>query len=93
MNDFLIGLTDLVSIPHLDDVLCHGKTFDQHLGNLRMVLRRLKQHRVKLRAEKCLFFKSKVKYLGKISEGRYRDDPIGVEVIKNKKNIQCKRLT
>ena len=48
LNDCLVGLRDLVCVPsYLDDVLYHGKTFDKYLGNLRMVLRRLKQHGVK----------------------------------------------
>ena len=75
MSDCLVGLTDLVCIPYLDNVLCHGKTFDEHLGNLSMVLRRLKQHGVKLRAGKCLFLKNEVKHLGKIiSKEEYSDN-------------------
>ena len=41
-----------------------------------MVLRRLKTHGVKLRADKCHFFKPEIRYLGRlISKDGYRPDP------------------
>ena len=42
MDTCLVGLRDLICIPYLGDVLCHGKTFDEHLGNLIMILIGLK---------------------------------------------------
>ena len=81
MNDYLVGLRDLVRITYLDKELCHSKTFDELLGNFKMVVRRLKQHGVKLRTEKYLFLKNEVKYLGKIISEGYRDGSVGVEAI------------
>ena len=70
----------MICIPYLDDILCYGKTFDEHLENLRTVFRRLRQFGVKLKAEKCILFKPEIKYLGKIiSEKGYKDDPINTE--------------
>ena len=86
VNECLVCLKDLACIPYLDDVLCHGKTFDEHIGNLRMILRRLNPHGVELRAKKCFFFKNEVKYLGKIiSEEGYRDNPIDAEAFQKLK--------
>ena len=82
MNECLSGLRDSICIPYLDDILCYGKSFSEHLENLGTVLKRLRQFGVKLRAEKCSFFKSEVKYLGKIiNEKGYRDDPITTKAI------------
>ena len=46
--------------PYLDDVLTHSKTFDHYLIDLETVLMQLKEHGVKLRAEKCEFAKTEV---------------------------------
>ena len=62
--------------PYLDDVLCHSKTFDEHLKDLEKVLLKLREHGVKLRAEKCEFAKTEVRYLGRLISGQgYRPDP------------------
>ena len=62
--------------PYLDDILCYGQSFEEHLQNLEMVLRRLKTRGVKLRADKCHFFKPETRYLGRlISKDGYRPDP------------------
>ena len=62
--------------PYLDDILCYGHSFEEHLGNVRQVLRRLKARGVKLRARKCSFFKQEVRYLGRlVSKNGYRPDP------------------
>ena len=62
MNECLLGLKDSICIPYLDDILCYGKSFDEHLDNLRTVLRQLKSYGVKLKAEKCVYFRKEIKY-------------------------------
>ena len=82
INQCLSGLRDSICIPYLDDMLCCGKTFDEHIGNLRTIFCRPRQFAVKLKAEKCILFKPEIKYLGKIiSEKGYKDDPINTEAI------------
>ena len=62
--------------PYLDDVLCHSQTFDKHLEDLEKVLMKLKEHGVKLRAEKCEFAKTEVRYSVRLISGQgYRPDP------------------
>ena len=55
VNQVLVGLRDKVCVSYLDDILVYAKSFESHLHNLRLVLRRLKSEGIKLRADKCLF--------------------------------------
>ena len=67
---------ETTDIPYLDHIFYYGETFKDHLSSLNL----LKQFGVKLKAEKCVFFKTEIKYLGKItSEKDYKDDPINTE--------------
>ena len=58
---------NLVSgIPHvaayLDDVIVTGRTKEEHLQNLKQVLSALNKHFMKLRPDKCEFFRQQVAY-------------------------------
>ena len=56
MNKVLSDYKGILCEPYLDDVLCHSKSFDQHVEDLEKVLTRLREHGIKLRAEKCISF-------------------------------------
>lgn len=82
MNQCLSGLRYSICIFYLDDILCCDKSFDKHLENLQTILKQLKQFGVKLSAEKCVIFRSEVKYRGEtINVKRYKDDGITTEVV------------
>ena len=82
INQCLAGLRDSICILYLEHILCYGKTFDQHLENLRTVFGRLRQLEVKSKSKKCILFKQEIKYLGKIiSEKGHKDDPINTKAI------------
>lgn len=49
----------------MDNIICYGKSFHEHVDNLRTVRCQLKSYRVKLKVEKCVFFKKEIKCLGK----------------------------
>ena len=76
MNQVLGDLKGTICEPYLDDVLCYAESFEEHVVNLQKVLRRLKSQGIKLRADKCVFVKPEVRYLGRlISANGYRPDP------------------
>jgi len=50
---------------YFDDIVL-GKTFDEHLANLREVLQRLLTANLKINPDKCHFARPSLKYLGHI---------------------------
>ena len=58
----------LQGIPHcicyLDDILITGGSDSEHFRNLEEVLRRLQDHGIRLKKEKCHFMRESVEYLG-----------------------------
>ena len=69
---------------YLDDILIFTETLEEHRALVHEVLRRLAQHDLYLRPEKCEFERSSIEYLGLIiSEGEVRMDPVKVEAVKN----------
>ncbi|GFT61666.1 retrovirus-related Pol polyprotein from transposon 412 [Trichonephila clavipes] len=74
---------------------CRGRTFEEHLQNIRKVLSKLSDANLKLNPSKCKFFQKEVNYLGHIisAEG-VRTDPEKVSAVKNWKrpeNLQSKQ--
>uniref|UniRef100_A0A3B3H4P4 Gypsy retrotransposon integrase-like protein 1 n=1 Tax=Oryzias latipes TaxID=8090 RepID=A0A3B3H4P4_ORYLA len=82
MEEMLQDLRDECCIPYLDDVLCFSRSFEEHVESLRHVLRALKRHGVKLRPEKCEFFRKEVRYVGRlVSSDGVRVDPKDIEAV------------
>ena len=76
INQTLANLRDKVCVAYLDDILIFARTFEEHVHNLRLVLQRLKSRGIKLRADKCFFFRKEVRYLGRlVSKNGHRPDP------------------
>ncbi|GFV02300.1 retrovirus-related Pol polyprotein from transposon 297 [Trichonephila clavipes] len=95
METVLKGLTFEACLIYLDDVIIGGRTFEEHLQNIRKVLSKLSDANLKLNPSKCKFFQKEVNYLGHIisAEG-VRTDPEKVSAVKNWKrpeNLQSKQ--
>ena len=83
MQAALTGLQPHIAMVYLDDILIHSETFEQHLKDIRVVLRRLQQYNLKLKGKKCNFACQEVAYLGHIisAEG-LKPDPGKIAAIK-----------
>jgi hypothetical protein len=69
---------------YLDDILIWSTTLEEHRKIVHKVLRRLKEHDLYLRPEKCEFEQSHVDYLGLvISPGKVSMDPVKVQAVRD----------
>ena len=92
MNLVLRGLTWKSALAFLDDVMILGKTFEEHLENLREVLSRFRTYNLKLKPKKCSFFKKKVKFLGRVvGEDTVEVDPESISAVKDWPTPKCTR--
>ena len=66
MDQVLRGLRLDVCLVYLDDVIVKGRTFEEHLNNLKEVLARFRQAGLKLSPEKCHMMRDQVAFLGHI---------------------------
>ena len=84
MERVLQGLSWKTALIYLDDVIVHGKDFQQELSRLRQVFYRLKEANLKLNPRKCHLFQRKVKYLGHVlsAEG-IQTDPEKLDAVRN----------
>ncbi|GLB37179.1 putative chromo (CHRromatin Organisation MOdifier) domain containing protein [Lyophyllum shimeji] len=96
MNDIFRDLiAQGVVCVYLDDILIYTKTLEEHRRITRIILDRLREHRLFLKPEKCKFERTEIEYLGLIiSHGTASMDPVKVAgvaewpVPRNKKEVQ-----
>ena len=87
MEECLEGLRDEICLPYFDDVLVYAKSFDEAVGNVQKVLRRLQSFGIKFRPDKCELFKPEVRYLGMIiSKSGYKMDPADIAAVQSLKD-------
>ena len=72
------------AMVYLDDLVIMGRTFEEHLVNLREVLDRLRAHGLKLSVDKCKLFQEEVVYLGhRLSKDGIRPSKHNVDALIN----------
>ncbi|GFR13365.1 retrovirus-related Pol polyprotein from transposon 17.6 [Trichonephila clavata] len=87
METVLGGLSYEACLVYLDDIIIVGRSFEEHLNNIRRVLQKLEEAILKLSPTKCHLFRWEVSYLGHIilAEG-VRTDPDKISAVKNWKS-------
>ena len=80
MNLLLAGIQWSSCLVYLDDIIVLGKTFQDHLQHLSQVFQRLRDAKLKLKAQKCSFCQESVQFLGHIvSANGLAADPAKVQ--------------
>ena len=83
MERVFAGLTFLILIIYLDDIIVYSKTFEEHIENLRVVFERLQRANLKLNPKKCNLLCRKVAFLGhEVSEDGIATDSSKVQAVK-----------
>ena len=73
MNTILSDLILQRCLAYIDDILVLGRTFEEHVANLRAFLEKLRKHHLNLKPSKCSLVREEVTYLG------YRVSRKGIE--------------
>ena len=84
MDLVLSGLSYVVCLCYLDDVIVFGLDFNEHYDRLKTVLERLRSHNLPVKLEKCTIAAHKVSFLGHVvSESGITLDPAKIEAVNN----------
>ena len=69
---------------YLDDIIIFSRTEEEHSENLEKIFRKLKEYGLKMKKEKCNFFKKHLQYIGHlVSEEGFKPLPEKIKSIKN----------
>ncbi len=76
MNDIFRDMLDRWVIVYIDDILIYSDTQEEHIRHVRSVLKRLLQHQLYVKAEKCEFHRTNTSFLGYVisQDGVSMDD-------------------
>ena len=82
MDLILAGVQWSTCLVYIDDIVIPGRTSEEHMGNLRVVLQKLREAGLRLKPSKCSFFQRQVGYLGHIvSREGVATDPAKTEKV------------
>ena len=82
MNDVLRDMLNCFVFIYLDDILIFSRNLQEHVQHVNLVLKRLLENRLYVKAEKCEFHVCSVSFLGFIVEkGQIKTDPAKVKAV------------
>lgn len=82
MNEVFYEYIDRFVVVYLDDIVVYSSSLEEHVGHLKQVLARLRQHQLYVKKEKCEFAQTEIMFLGhRISKGQVRMDGRKVQAI------------
>ncbi|WVZ88830.1 hypothetical protein U9M48_035300 [Paspalum notatum var. saurae] len=84
MNSVFIDYLDKFVVVFIDDILIYSKTEAEHEEHLRLVLQRLREHKLYAKFSKCEFWIDEVRFLGHVvSKIGIAVDPSKVSTVTN----------
>ncbi|KAK7879248.1 hypothetical protein WMY93_033967 [Mugilogobius chulae] len=82
VNDVLRDMLNKFVFVYLDDILVFSRNFQEHVEHVRLVLQRLLENKLYVKAEKCAFHATSVNFLGfVIEQGQIMADPDKVKAV------------
>ncbi|KAF8672256.1 hypothetical protein AX14_005585 [Amanita brunnescens Koide BX004] len=79
-------------IIYMDDILVFSHDYNQHQKQVKIILKKLEDHQLSLKAEKCYFDKEEIDFLGLIiSQKGIRMDPGKIKVVTDWPTPQTKQ--
>jgi hypothetical protein len=84
MNKVFMEFLDKFVVVFIDDILIFFKTKEEHAEHLKLVLQKLKKHKLYAKRSKCEFWLKEVSFLGHVvSNGGIAVDPSKVQDVLN----------
>jgi hypothetical protein len=84
MNKVFMEFLDKFVVVFIDDILIFSKIEEEHAEHLRLVLQKLREHKLYAKRSKCEFWLKEVSFLGHVvSNGRIAVDPGKVKDVLN----------
>ncbi|WVZ63913.1 hypothetical protein U9M48_013506 [Paspalum notatum var. saurae] len=84
MNSVFMDYLDKFVVVFIDDILIYSKTDAEHEEHLRLVLQRLREHKLYAKFSKCEFWIDEVRFFGHVvSKGGIAVDPSKVSTVTN----------
>lgn len=82
VNDVLRDMLNRFVFVYLDDILIFSRSQQEHVQHVRLVLQRLLENKLFVKAEKCVFHVASVSFLGFVVErGQIRSDPAKIKAV------------